>query len=279
MGKRKRKKGKDGEEESRQNTDSDNDSISSTSTAANKYEPFRVLNYTRSYPENGGNFEYIVFFESTDPGKPIGDRDMMGMSTSLKRYNKGVKQLVRINKYKIGVIFERASFANAALTNTKYLDSYKMKATIPAGATEVTGVISHVPINLSNQEIYDTISSTKHIVQIRRFMRRNKVDNDFQITPTLTVSITFSCPVLPESIDLNSWRFDVKPYIPPVKQCLRCLRYGHIGKFCKNSERCSVCGGNHNFKTCTIDTKDATCLHCQGRHIAISKECPVKYKN
>lgn len=275
MGRKKRKK--DGKVVT-EGTDSDNDSVSSDSSTKNKYEPFRVLDYIRSYPENGGNFEYIVFFESTEAGKPLGDRDLMSMSSTLKRFNKGVKQLIRMNKYKIGVIFERASFANAALINSKYLDTYKMRASIPAGATEVTGVITHVPINLSNQEIYDAISSTKNVVQIRRFMRRTKIDDDFQVTPTQTVSITFSCPVLPDSIDLNSWRFTVRPYIPPIKQCLRCLRYGHIGKYCKNAERCSVCGDNHNFKTCTMDTKNAICVHCQGQHIAISRDCPVKIR-
>lgn len=52
--------------------------------------------------------------------------------------------------------------------------------------------------------------------------------------------------------------------------------YGHIGKFCKNSERCSICGGNHSFKSCTTETKNAICVHCQGQHIAISRDCPVK---
>lgn len=52
---------------------------------------------------------------STHPEKPLGDRDIFGMSTTLKRYNKGVRQLVRMNKYKTGVIFERASFAHKYL--------------------------------------------------------------------------------------------------------------------------------------------------------------------
>lgn len=277
MGRKKRKK--DGQITSENiGSDDEYESSDSSNSTKNKYETFRVLNYTRTYPENGGNFDYIVFFESTDAEKPLGDRDLMNMSSTMKRFNKGVKQLIRMNKYKIGVIFERASFANAALINSKYLDIYKMKASIPAGSTEVTGVITHVPINLSNQAIYDAISNNKNVVQIRRFMRRTKTMDEFQITPTQTVSITFSCPVLPDSIDLNSWRFTVRPYIPPIKQCLRCLRYGHIGKFCKNAERCSVCGENHNFRTCTVAITNATCVHCQGQHIAISRDCPVKIR-
>ncbi|XP_049884510.1 uncharacterized protein LOC126379738 [Pectinophora gossypiella] len=242
-----------------------------------KYEVFKIPDYVRYYPEDGGNFEYVVFMESTKPEQPLGARDMMSLANSLKRYNKGVKQLQRINKFKIGVIFERPGLANAALTNKKFLDSHSLKASIPASSSEVTGVITHVPTDLSNEQIYSALTSTKNIVTIRRFMRRVKNDfGEFNLEPTKTVSITFSCPNLPESVDLNSWRFELRPYIPPVKQCLKCLRYGHIAKFCKNAERCSICGESHNFKVCTKLPKDASCCHCKGNHIAISSQCPVK---
>lgn len=153
-----------------------------------RYKPFRIPNYTRQYPEDGRYFEYIVFLESVEPDKPLGNRDMMSLANNLKKHNKGIKQLKRINKYKIGVIFERSGLANAALTNTNFLNANKLKASIPAAATEVTGVIIHVPIELSNEQIYSTLTSTKNIICIRRFMR--KIDNELQ--PTKTVSITFS---------------------------------------------------------------------------------------
>ncbi|XP_059059447.1 uncharacterized protein LOC131852738 [Achroia grisella] len=88
-----------------------------------------------------------------------------------------------------------------------------------------------------------------------RFMRRIKGDdNTFTMQPTKTVSITFSCPVLPDTVDLNSWRFVVRPYIPPVKQCLKCLR------------------------NCSANINEAKCCHCNGNHIAISSQCPIKKK-
>lgn len=243
----------------------------------NMYKPFFIADYTRIYAEDSRQFEYIVFFESSDANKPIGDRDMMALANIMKRFNKGVKQLQRINKYKIGAIFERPGLANQALTNKKFLDHNKLKASIPAAATETTGVIQHVPTHLSNEQIYNNLTSTKNIISIRRFMRKTKSeDGSIHLQPTKTVSITFSCPILPESVDLNSWLFEVRQYIPPVKQCLRCLRYGHIAKYCKNSERCSICGGSHCYKDCITDTKDAMCVHCNGNHIAISSSCPVK---
>lgn len=256
---------------------SGSDSENSSPDDEQKYKEYRLPDYTRYYPEDGGTqFEYIVFMESSIKDNPIGDRDMMSLSNSIKKYNKGVKQLLRMNRYKIGVIFERPTFANAATSNKKFLEFHKLIASIPASATEVTGVINHVPLDISNEGIYSAISSTKNIISVRRFMRRTKIDDKFILQPTKTVSLTFSCPTLPDSVDLNSWRFEVKRYIPPVKQCLRCLRYGHIAKYCKNSDRCSICGSNHNFKNCTIKSQEATCCHCKGNHIAISPDCPVK---
>ncbi|XP_059060447.1 uncharacterized protein LOC131853545 [Achroia grisella] len=277
-GKKRKKK-----EEISDDTSDDINFLGSDSESApedvDKYKAFQIPDYVRYYPEDGGNFEYIVFMESTDSNKPIGDRDMMSLATNLKKYNKGVKQLLRMNKFKIGVIFERPGLANAALVNKKFLDGFKLKASIPASATEVTGVVQHVPTHLSNEQIYSNITSSKNIVCVRRFMRRIKGDdNTFTMQPTKTVSITFSCPVLPDTVDLNSWRFVVRPYIPPVKQCLKCLRYGHIAKFCKNAERCSVCGNNHNFKNCSANINEAKCCHCNGNHIAISSQCPIKKK-
>lgn len=283
--KKKAKRRKSGEDPGADQVSSDEDNASVSSSEnqqqdnKDKYEDFRVPDYVRSYPENGGAFEYIVFIESID-SVPIGDRDMMSLANNFKKYNKGVKQLIRMNRYKVGAIFERPALANAALNNKKFLDSFKLKASIPASATEITGVIQHVPTNLSNSQIYSAISSTKNIICIKRFMRRVTVTENDKTTlePTKTVSITFSCAALPDSVDLNSWRFEVRPYTPPVKQCLKCLRYGHIAKFCKNSQRCSICAHEHSFKVCIIPPSEAKCCHCGGKHVSVSAQCPVKQK-
>lgn len=251
----------------------------SSSEEDDKYKPYRVDNYIRQYHETtiSGN-EFTVIYESTREDECIGDRDLMALGSVLKRANKGVARFKRINKYKIAAIFERPGLANSALNNTKTNKEINVKASIPASLTEVTGVINSVPTRLSNRSIYEGISSTKSVVAVRRLMRRVRDEQGNQsLQPTQTVAITFGCPVLPDNVDINSWYFSVNTYIPPVSQCLKCLRYGHIAKFCKNAQRCSVCGENHFYKDCKKDSKkDAICVNCNGSHIAISSECPVK---
>ena len=255
------------------------DSDSSFTEEVDKYQPFRIENYIRQYPEGGGgNYEFVVIYESSKEGECIGDRDLMALGSVLKRANKGIIRFKRINKFKIGAVFERPGLANSALNNSKTNKEINVKASIPASLTEVTGVINMVPTRLSNVAIYEGISSSKNVVAVRRIMRRVRDEQgNNNLQPTQSVAITFACPILPDHIDINSWYFDVNVYIPPVSQCLKCLRFGHIAKFCKNSQRCSICGDNHFYKDCPKDSKkDAVCVNCSGSHIAISSECPVK---
>lgn len=284
-GKKRRKKGLGGPGEPDDNASVSGESANNDGNEepAAKYEQFRMAGYSRQYPEDGAGSisEYLVILESEDPLRPIGERDMMSLGNSIKSNNKGVKRFKRINKYKIGAIFERPGLANLAVNNKTFLKDLRIKATIPAAFTEVTGVIKNVPKYMSNKDIYNAISSSKDIVSVRRFMRRAKQDegpNPNEYVPTPSVSITFACPTLPDTVDINSWLFEVSPYIPPVTQCLKCLRYDHIGKYCKNAQRCSICGEEHSYKTCIKEAKDATCVNCNGNHLSISGDCPLKKK-
>lgn len=274
MGGSRRKKRK--AQEDRGGNDNDDSDSSSVADEKEKYTVYKVPNYTRQYPEDGGNFEYIVIYESADQ-LTVGDRDLMTLGTALKRQNKGIKRFKRINKFKIGAIFERPGLANLALNNSNCLKDLNLKASIPARSTETTGVIKNVPSYMSNKSIYDAIHSSRDVVSVRRFMRRVRdEDGNSVLQPTQAVALTFACPTLPDSVDINSWFFEVSPYTPPVIQCLKCLRYGHIGKFCKNTQKCSICTGDHHYKECKSDSNEAKCLNCKGNHIAISAQCPIK---
>jgi hypothetical protein len=239
----------------------------------NKYRPFRDPNYKRLYNNNTGNAEFIVFLESNDE-KPIGERDKMYLANILNRYHKGIKQFKAINKYRIGVIFDTAINANLLLENEKFLDQYKCKANIPARTTEITGVIQDVSVSLSNRQIFKTASQSPKIIAIRRILRKDKETKT--LIPTKTIVVTFASTSLPDSVSINQWNFNIKPYIPPVKQCFNCLKYGHLAKFCRNSTKCSICALNHSYKECITDPKNACCANCKGNHVAISIECPMK---
>lgn len=245
---------------------------------ADKYNVFKVPGYNRKYPENSKKSDFIVFLSHTDENLSFTDKDRLGLSKGIREHCvAGVLHLRSINRYKVGITFDQANNANMFIQNKKLLQELSLKASIPANDTEVTGVITSVPIDLSNKKIYTLLGISKNIVQVRRFMRRVRSDSGVvSFQPTQTVAVTFASTQLPEYVYLDSWRHEVNIYVPPVKQCLKCLRYGHIAKFCKNSDACSICSENHNFKNCTADKNNPKCANCQGSHLAISASCPLK---
>lgn len=242
-----------------------------------KYQIFKVPGYSRKYPENSKKLDYIVFLSHLEDGKHFTDKDRLAISHAIRKYCvTGILHLKSINRYKIGITFDLSNNANVFLQNKKFLEELGLKATIPASDTEVTGVLTSVPTDLSNKRIFSLIGSSRNVIQVRRFMRRVREGDSVSYQPTQTVAVTFGSTELPQYVVLDSWRHEVSVYVPPVKQCLRCMRFGHIAKFCRNAEVCSICTGNHNYKKCTEDKDNAKCFNCGGKHIAISNLCSIK---
>ena len=271
-GKRRKKDPPDGPPSPNADTSEDSDE-----EVGKKYQVYKVPGYSRKYPENSQKAEFIVFLSHASE-KSFSDKDRLALSNAIRKFCvSGIMHLRSVNKYKIGITFDLSNNANVFLQNKKLLDELNMKATIPAMDTEVTGVLTSVPTDLSNKKIFTMIGSSRGVIQVRRFMRRVRNDGgEVSYQPTQTVAVTFASTELPQYVYLDSWRHEVNVYIPPVKQCLQCMKYGHIAKYCRNSMVCSICSQSHHFKACTEDPKNAKCCNCGGNHIAISNTCPQK---
>lgn len=265
----KKKRKKDPETISDSDTDHDDEE---------RFKPYQVQQYSRKYPENSNKTEFVVFLSHKDFSQAFSDNDRVAISQGIRKHGvSGVVHLRPVNRFKIAITFNVCNNANVFLQNKKFLDELKLIASIPANDCEVTGVLTMVPVSMSNKKVYQLIGSTKNVVQVRRFMRKIRaVDGSTSFVPTQTVAVTFAATQLPEYVLLDAWRHEVKPYVPPVKQCLRCMRFGHIAKYCKNAEVCSICSENHNYKNCVTDSQNAKCANCSGNHVAISSSCPMK---
>lgn len=71
---------------------------------------------------------------------------------------------------------------------------------------------------------------------------------------------------------------DVTAYIPGIKICHKCLRYGHVKVQCRSKLfRCPRCTENHPLEDCTTpdDPTKFVCFHCSGPQSALSNRCPV----
>lgn len=61
-------------------------------------------------------------------------------------------------------------------------------------------------------------------------------------------------------------------------QCTNCQEFGHTRTYCKLTQVCVGCGGNHLIAACPNDRKNATlkkCSNCGGNHTANYRGCIV----
>lgn len=235
------------------------------------YKPYNKPGYKRIFPENQVSTEYIVYVESTNEGERLGNKNPDMICTLFKNEIKGVVGIKRVNANKLGITFSQNIHANNFLCNENFLKKYNYKAYIPARSVEIIGVLRFVPKNISNEELFKKLSSLYEIINIRRFT--HKVNGT--IVPYGSVSVTFLSQQLPDFVYLDLYRFKVFEYVAPLLQCYKCFKFNHGAKFCKSTQKCSVCAGEHHFSTCD---KEAIikCINCQGPHLAISRYCPIK---
>ena len=97
---------------------------------------------------------------------------------------------------------------------------------------EVRGVISDVPLDLTDEEIKLSLSNQR-VTFVRRLNYRNK-DGEF---PSGSVMVCFSASFLPQVVSIGYMRFRTRPYKPPPLRCFNCNRYGHTGKNCRSSQK------------------------------------------
>lgn len=147
-GKRKKKRKED---ESETDEGEENCFFSNTSDSESfipeidPYKPFQVENYHRKYPDNSNKNEFIVFLSHIVDDRTFTDKDRMYLSQCIRKHGvSGVLHLRTINKFKVGITFDLANNANVFLQNKKLLDELRLKASIPASDTEITGVLTIV---------------------------------------------------------------------------------------------------------------------------------------
>ena len=119
---------------------------------------------------------------------------------------------------------------------------------------------------VSEDEMLDNISSQGVSAVKRIHIRRNN-----KLVPTNTFILTFSKPLLPDSIKAGYLKIPVVPFIPNPLRCFKCHRYGLGENACRGKVTRARClQVDHESKTCT---NAIYCANCKGSHFAYSREC------
>lgn len=237
----------------------------------NPLAPFVRPYYKKLYPEQCSVDNPIVYIESVNE-RSIGNNPAYG--EHITKHISEIVKFVRMNANKVAITFKSIAAANNFLLNEDFLVKEKLKAYIPTKYVETTAIIKWVPKEMSNEELYRKIESDVEVVKVQRFYRKNE---EKVLVPLSTVAITFSSMIPPSHICILSWEYKLYPYVAPLTQCYRCLQFNHPAKICKRTQKCSKCAAdNHNYKDC--NSEEIKCANCNGPHLAISRDCPIKQK-
>lgn len=164
-----------------------------------------------------------------------------------------------LGKNRICALFKTPTAANNFLTNPLLADN-NLKAFIPTHCISRTGIIRDIDPSLDENTILEYIQSSVKVTRVRRINRRVRStpltpssSSSPIYVPSYSVVLTFEGTVLPKHVSLFYNSRDVEVYIHPVKQCYKCLRFGHTMAHCRSVFCCSRCGENHETKSCLKD--------------------------
>ena len=214
--------------------------------------------------------EFKVTVKLVEVEETFGNGNPMRLTKEIS--NKvGAVKLAKILRNGSLLIICKDAGQQAKALGIKKLNGKDVKCNI-TGERRVRGVITGIPVSISEEEIKDNMKRAK-VSKVQRM----KTNRDGIKSDSLSVLITFEGEKLPEKVYLGYMCYDVRAYVPPPLRCFKCQKFGHIAAVCKGKKRCSRCGGEHDYGECEEGAK-VKCCNCGGEHSAAYGGCEASKK-
>lgn len=220
---------------------------------------------------------YLVYMEHID--KNLGRLFPMKVGYFLQEcpsFKNDILNIKSIGLKRVKVEFKSFDIANS-LVDHEIMKKNNLVAFIPKFYTQKKGIIRMVDTFFSEEFLKKEIISEIPIVEVKRMKRRATDPETKQVSfvDRQMVIVTFLGNKIPDTLKINLVRFTVDPYVHPVIQCFKCLRYGHTSVQCRGKPRCKTCGNEHN----NDEECEKFCIHCNSNeHTSVSKECSIYIK-
>lgn len=246
------------------------DNLSQILAKHNKASPIKSFRY--NHTDKG---PFCVIIESICQN--IGNLNPMNIGKLLHQTqysnNLDIKNICRKGLKRTGVYVSTAEQANWFVDNHS-LSSDSYNVYIPARMVTSMGIVRDIGSDITEDDILQYgagMSPNTPVLRVRRFKRTIRVNDSTSQVPSGTCLITFQGTTLPKYFELFNIRTEVSLYIPPVIQCRKCLRYGHIQTHCRGNFRCVTCGESHESVPNCSETPN--CVFCKGPHPSNDRTC------
>ena len=131
-------------------------------------------------------------------------------------------------------------------------------------------VINKISSEISDADIAKELKNKSVLVKRLISARHNNMPSH---NVKLTCEKKATLAAISRTVTIKGEDYKVVPYVnktTKVKQCYRCLEFGHTSGQCENDLRCRKCGGSHVKKDCQSDkpacanATGTTHLHTEG---------------
>ena len=173
------------------------------------------------------------------------------------------------------ITFNTRDTANYALTSP-YPKQHGLMIWLPWMKVFRKGIIRGIPLDCSVAEIKEELNKSNpglKVSEVSRLKRRIQKDGHTEWADTHTVSVVVRSTQLPKFVYIWRTRLDLEPFIPEVRRCFKCGRFGHISKVCKAIEKCLTCAHDKHPESETCATTPM-CINCKGDHPTLNRQCP-----
>lgn len=211
---------------------------------------------------------FTVYVYDKNPGNQLGNLHEFSLSKAFRPITDIMIKMKPLGKDKVVIYCRSYQGANSLVESRINSLNKNWGAVIPDDRVQSIGVINKIPIDMKDEEIHTLIKSSDPNTKVFKVERILKRDPDVDMTeegqvkliPTLLVKVFFKELTLPKSIIIDSIERNVRHYIPKVRRCFNCLRFGHLKDQCRSKSRCEVCSGEHDGKGCT--NTSVSCVNC-----------------
>lgn len=207
----------------------------------------------------------------------------MSISREFRDIKDSIEKIKNMDKNKVMVFCSSAEAANKLVATDIGRVNSDWMAIIPDSRIQIIEVVNNIAMEIAEQEILELIKPIPNIraLKVERITRRDRdidMSNDGNISflPTKLIKIYFKGSTLPEVIHPDGIQKKVRHFIPRIKRCLKCLRFGHLKDSSKGNTRCPKCTEEHELKDCK--NQPAPCVHCgSSPYNSLALGCPAYF--